>query len=248
MVALVVAALAVLVTDRYTARRERLMAARERDLVAAADFYTVHGQFFAVWKLWEYHSEWGSSGKARRPATEERRSELIADAAVAEGGYESLIVRIALEHNLEMREVIALWCLRSAFKELRYAIRDDRRLTWWRTDNRQNATTRNGYRDYVAFKTLIAEVAQILINDTLKTKNQKPGDRAASLKRVTGNGDEFMRDRGFIEHRAAEKQDREAAGLHMSKNWEWVLLAEDLDRNRPIATKLRADKRATNTL
>ena len=232
-VAVAVATLAVLATDRYAARRERMVAARERDLVAAEDFYKVHGQFFAAWKTWEYHSEWGPARKARRPPSEERRSQLVADAAAAEGGYESLIVRIALEHDLERRQEVALWCLRSAFKELRYAIRDERRLTWWRTDNPENATTRNGYREYMAFKTLIYEVAQILITDTAWASRPRQRDRAASLKRITGNGEEFMEDREFLERRAAQKQSYIADGLRMSKNWEWVLLTEDLESASP---------------
>jgi hypothetical protein len=235
-VALVVTILAVLGTDRYAARQERLVAARQRNLVAAEDFYRVHGQFFAAWKVWEYHSEWGPTGTARRPPSEERRSQLVADAAAAEGGYESLVVRIALEHDLERRQEVALWCLRCAFKELRYAIRDDRRLTWWRTDNRENATTRNGFREYMAFKTLISEVAQILISDTTSANGRNQPDRAASLKRVTGNGEEFMVDREFTQRRIAQRQSHVAAGLQTSKNWEWVLLTEDLNQGSPQAT------------
>jgi hypothetical protein len=48
IIALVVAVLAVLVTNRYAAKRAEARAHRERDMAAAAEFYRTHGAFFAV--------------------------------------------------------------------------------------------------------------------------------------------------------------------------------------------------------
>ena len=45
IIALVVA---VLVTNRYAAKRAKAQAHRERDMAAAAEFYRTHGAFFAV--------------------------------------------------------------------------------------------------------------------------------------------------------------------------------------------------------
>lgn len=80
-----------------------------------------------------------------------------------------------------------------AFKELRYAIRDDRQLAWWRSDTHGPS---DGFREYRAFKILMAAVAMILTNadsDILRaTDRPKSGEdplqsRLESLSQITGN-------------------------------------------------------------
>jgi hypothetical protein len=75
------------------------------------------------------NTKWATSGKPRGPATEQLRSELI---------------------DRNRSSCAALWhqaarCASIRF-QLHYVIRDDLRLTWWRTDNRENATTRQNIR------------------------------------------------------------------------------------------------------
>ncbi len=104
-----------------------------------------------------------AAGPASRQPGDEQVAGLLADAAAAEGGYESLMVRIALEHDLTRDEQAAAWCLRFAFKQLRYAVRENRPLQWWRSDFRNEPQVSSGYREYLAFKSLVPRVARILV-------------------------------------------------------------------------------------
>jgi hypothetical protein len=224
-------------TDRYAAAREAEQARRERDLAAAADLYQVLGKFFAAWKVWDYHS--------RRPglrASLERHSELVAEAAVAEGGCESFIMRMVLEHDLSKTQKEALWCLRFALKELRRAIRDDKPLNWWRSDTHHD-DDEDGYREYQAFKGLVPIVVRILtvpskrstrrrwwnIRRARQTTQPSEDDRATALKAVTGNGEEFPGTIRFDELEAEEKRKRTNADAQKLPE-RWVLLAEQLGR------------------
>jgi len=216
-------------THRYAAKRETERARRERDFAAAADLYHVLGKFFTAWKVWDFHSRLPGKG-----ASPERLSELVAEAAVAEGGCESFITRVVLEHDLSRDQKEALWCLRFALKELRRAIRDGIPLTWWRSEN-IHGDEDEGFREYQAFKELIPIVVQILTEPTGRStwrgrRSTQPseGDRGAALKEVTGDGDVFP---GTSRFAALETEER-AKGTDVGgqKPERWVLLAEQLGR------------------
>jgi hypothetical protein len=215
-VAIVTVLLAWLVTDRYAAARERAQARRERDLAAAADFYQLIGDFFAAWKVWEFHSK-----KNAHPVSEQRHSELISDAAAAEGAYEAFIVRVVLEHDLSDDQKAALWCLRFAIKQLRYAIADGKPLRWWRSDS---DSLDPGDREYLAYKELVSIVAGILTGSGGRDTQSGKVDRATALKEVTGNGKGFTDTPRFKELWDEEQQKRRQR-QPVSK---WVLLAEQL--------------------
>src|SRR5262249_44704108 len=133
-------------THRYAAKRETARARRERDFAAAAGPFPVPGQVFTALQVWGLPSRLPGHG-----ASPERLSELVAEAAVAEGGCESFITRVVLEHDLSRDQKEALWCLRFALKELRRAIRDGKPLTWWRSEN-IHGDEDDGFREYQAFK------------------------------------------------------------------------------------------------
>jgi hypothetical protein len=156
--------LAVSVTNRLAAERAEESARRERDLSTARDLYRVAGELFAAWKLWDFHSRKPGPGEA--PYDDHRRSEMIQLAASAEGQCESLIVRIAQEHDMTTDRVAALWCLRTAFKELRYNIRKNHQLQWWATDKHGD----DGYRHYAAYKNVLALVGTMVENPARKQK------------------------------------------------------------------------------
>lgn len=237
-VAIAVALLAWLVTDRYAARRERLQALRDRDLAAAAELYRVHGQFFAAWKVWDMHM-----GEERLPIDENGRVELARAAADAEGAYESLVIRIALEHHLGPDDEIALWCLRIGLKQLRYAIRSNIRLQWWRTGSEgSHPGDHVGFRAYQAFKSLLPLVADILITPDKKrhakrrriaTRKQRTISRKVeardTLRDITGDGTKYKEDARFA-LRFMYERGKQPPGDRMSgDNREWVVLAEGLD-------------------
>lgn len=217
-VAIVAVLLAWLVTDRYAAFRERAHARRERDLAAAADFYQILGKFFAVWKVWEFHS----LGNAH-PMSDQRYSELISEAAAAEGAYEAFIVRVVLEHDLSYEQRAALWCLRFALKQLRYSMRQGKPLRWWRSDINHAEPE---YREYQAYKHLVSIVAGILTEPGRRSTRTSKVDRAVALTEVTGNGRGFTDTPCFAQLWARE---RGKPGKQKSVG-KWAVLAEQLGK------------------
>jgi hypothetical protein len=228
-------------TDRYAAKRETERARRERDLAAAADLYQVLGKFFAAWKVWDFHSRDPGQG-----ASPERLSELVADAAVAEGGCESFITRVVLEHDLSRDQKEALWCLRFALKELRRAIRDNEPLTWWRSEN-IHGDADEGFRAYQAFKEITPIVVRILTQPSQRSTwrsrwstwrsrrstHPSEGDRGAALKEVTGDGDVFP---GISRFAELEKEERaKQTDVGAQKPERWVLLAEQLGQTANLS-------------
>lgn len=192
VVALVVALIALFLTGRYAAQREDAQLRQARDLASAAALYRVHGQFFKAWKAWDYHSRpIVPFGYAPCPPEAQRHSEILADAAAAEGDYESLVVRISLEHDLAVEEQAAMWCLRFALKQLRYAIRVNKPFHRWRGDTHGRQGLDGGFREYQAFKTLIPIVASILVEGDRGGPGADRGTRSAALREVTGSGETF---------------------------------------------------------
>jgi hypothetical protein len=217
VVAAVVALFAFFVIGLFERRRAENDARKDRDLATATALYQAHGDLFAAWKVWEFDSRGGKHGQ---PLSDTRRSEIVGLAASAEGSCESLLIRIALEHDLNREEEAALWCLRMAFKELRYAIRDDRPLGWWRSDTHGAP---QGHHEYQAFKTAMAAVAGILMkprnHDRRSMGAQRTGSdpvrsRTESLGRVTGN-------------KPPKPVDRSMAPGPSTKAW--VLVADQID-------------------
>jgi hypothetical protein len=183
VVAAVAAMAALLISKYYGERRARY----ERNLAAAEDLYRAYGQLFAAWKVWDFH--------ARKPATpplspdDPRVGELIQLAAAAEAAYESLLVRIAVEQNLDHNQRAALWCLREAMKDLRYAIRERKPLAWWRSDINSGS---DGYQRYQTFKRLTTFIAAILVEQpSIRSASPSMRHRVAALESITGNGAGF---------------------------------------------------------
>jgi hypothetical protein len=183
VVAIVVAVIAWLGTERFAQRQEAARARRERDLAAAEELYGVYGQFFATWKAWEFARGRRTTEKGK--VQDEVRQELLWQAAQVEGRYESLIVRVALEHRLSPGDRTALWSLRFALKELRRAIRDDAPLGWWRTDDPANPEVHGGAQRYSAFKDLAPKVASIFVDADPRSGIPSTAERRAALVAIT---------------------------------------------------------------
>lgn len=184
VVAAFVAVIAWLGTERFAHRRETARARHDRDLAAAEVLYDVYGQFFATWKAWEFMR--GRRTASQDGVPKESRQELLAQAAQCEGRYESLIVRVALEHSLSPDDRTALWSMRFALKELRHAIREDVPLGWWRTDDPANADRHAGSRRYAAFKHVASRVASIMVDADPRANSPGPVERRAALTEITG--------------------------------------------------------------
>jgi hypothetical protein len=221
-IAVVVALLAWLVTERYAAVRQAQAARQERNLAAAEELYTVYGHFFAAWKAWE-HLKRRDGGDASDSSYAQRQRELLALASQAEGAYESLIIRISLEKALTDNDRRALWALRFALKQLRYAIRDDRLLDWWRSDGPPASARAAGFRDYQAFKSLVLRVASILVDRKRSATPPSPAERARSLALITGTGFELT---GTMRGYRTLRDDSRLGGRRAP---DWVVLAILLD-------------------
>jgi hypothetical protein len=255
IVAFVVAIIGVVIARWYTERREAAQARRERDLAAAAELYRVYGQFFATLKVWNAHLRTRTSSNPQvTPLVfpdPPRRSELLGAAAAAEGGFEALLIRITLEHDVGRDQRAALWCLRTAYKQLRRAIRYGQPLLWWRSDIHGNGLDHDGYRAYQAFKMLTSLVADELLTGLGAPALPAIESRLEALRQVTGPGHEFTGDeriKSAIRREQALRcgspdltQDpvpnqtpvREGSPDLTQEPWEWFVVAEQLLTLRP---------------
>ncbi len=142
---------------------------REYDMTTAQEFHKLYGEFFAVWKLWNYHLRESTSGT-------EVRAQLLSRACTAEGSVESLFVRLASSRTLTEEQTGVLGRFRQGYQSLRQAVRDGRPLDWRSSTHPQ----------YVAFKKLAAEVAVLIVSEMPPSAGVVEA-RAASLLRITSN-------------------------------------------------------------
>jgi hypothetical protein len=120
----------------------------EQDLDAARDFHALYGDFFALWKLWNYYVR-DLGGEALPGAS---RWELLDRACRSEAKLESTLVRLASEKALTSKEIDTLGRFRQRYQQLRESIRDNVPLEW---DHSQHP-------DYLELKTLAPQVAAII--------------------------------------------------------------------------------------
>lgn len=120
---------------------------RELAFNAAKDFYRAYGEFFAVWKLWNY-----SQDQLKEQAPKDQQWKLLERATAAESQVEALLVQLAAERQLSQEEVDNANRLRQAFQLLRSNIRDGKPLEWHEA----------GKEQYVAFKALVCRVAHLI--------------------------------------------------------------------------------------
>ena len=144
--------LAWLIGTRVTYRSDERKRRRENDLAARNSFYENYGEFFATWKLWDAAKV---HAKTASPPGDVCWT-LLARACNAEGGFESLLVKIASERMLSSRDKLLLACFRESYQQLREAIRKNQLLDWRATG------TDVGGRKYRAFKALAEYVAFLL--------------------------------------------------------------------------------------
>jgi hypothetical protein len=131
--------------NRISAKWSLWQKRREQAQTAANEFYRLYGEFFSIWKLWNYSLR--QSNDANK--WEERQWDLLKRAAAAEAGIEALMVKIASERFLTEGEIKTLGCFRQGYQQLRESIRDRRKLDWPSSD----------CPEYLAFKRLASNVA-----------------------------------------------------------------------------------------
>jgi hypothetical protein len=144
---------------------------REETRTAANEFYRLYGEFFAVWKLWNY-----SLKNAEDPERVARRWELLKRAAAAEAGVEALLVKLTSERRFDEPDIEALGRFRQGFQTLRQTMRDARKLDWGSSD----------HPEYAAFKRLASHVGR-LVSTVDQGKSPTISEAQQALISVTSN-------------------------------------------------------------
>jgi hypothetical protein len=121
----------------------------EQDLEAARDFHALYGDFFALWKLWNYYIR-DIGAEALPGAT---RWQILDRACASEARLESTLVKLASEKPLTTRDIETLGRFRQRYQQLRECIRDNVPLAWDHSE----------HPEYQEFKTLAPQVAAIII-------------------------------------------------------------------------------------
>lgn len=168
---LVLLGLAWFVGQRLTVAWNLRQKRKEYDLTTARDFHALYGEFFAIWKLWNYYvRDIGSESLAGASLWE-----LLKRACDAEGKLESTLVRLACERPLTDKQIEILGTFRQLYQQFRESIRDKKPLEW-------DSST---HPDYVAFKTLATKVASLIVDD--EEFSIGSDNSAAALIKITSN-------------------------------------------------------------
>lgn len=130
---------------RLTTRWNLWQKKKEADIAAVDAFHILYGEFFAIWKMWNYLKIDKENGVTRWSIFER--------SCLAEAKMEALFVRIATERELGSSEIETLGKFRQAFQQLREAIRANKELPW---DSSSNS-------EYIAFKQLASKFAHIIL-------------------------------------------------------------------------------------
>jgi hypothetical protein len=149
----------------------------EINLSAAQDFHRLYGEFFALWKLWNYYIR--DIGAPNLPGAS--RWELLKRACDAESLVERVFVKLAAERKLSENDRDHLGKFRQGYQSLREAISDNKPLGW----------DSSAHPEYVSFKRLAVEVA-ILIQSRARPSPESRADRIRSLLEITSNRHEYM--------------------------------------------------------
>ena len=162
--------LAWLVGQRLTYTWNLRQKQKETDLTTLRDFQMLYGEFFAIWKLWNYLIR----DIADQELVGASRWTLLDRAATAEGKLESTIVKIACDKHLTPNEIELLGRFRQRYQKLRQSIRDNRALTW---DSSQHP-------EYVQFKRLSPKVGALIGGNLFVLNTELVGD---SVEQITSN-------------------------------------------------------------
>lgn len=167
----ILALLALLVGPWLAARWNVWQKRRELALNSTKEFYKSYGEFFAIWKLWDY-----SVDALRDVCSPETRWQLLQRIAAAEAQVESLFVQLAAERPLTSVDCKDIGKFRQIFQTLREAIRHNRKLDWAGSEDPR----------YLAFKALSCRVAH-LIATSHESKGPLKEDAWRSLHDITEN-------------------------------------------------------------
>lgn len=155
--------------EEWAIRQKR----KELKLQAAERFYQNYGQFFALWKLWNY------AMAERKPESlrnwERQRQLLREEAARMEAGIEAMLLSVASEQVLSSREQQTMGNLRQAFQCLRECIHHGKPIPWESSDDPK----------YKEFKLLGCHMGSILSKGRIRFPS--PAEARAAVEEITSN-------------------------------------------------------------
>jgi hypothetical protein len=130
---------------------------KEIDLNTLNKFYSLYGEFFAVWKLWHFLREEDSAKTIdlKHGRFEEVRLDLVNRISKAEGELEAIFVKVSTEKDLEDSDILILGKFRETFQQLRDAIKSGNNLDWRGPNS----------APYKSFKRLAFLVSTILVGN-----------------------------------------------------------------------------------
>ena len=108
-----------------------LLKKREADLATVKAFHELYGEFFAVWKLWDYYVI--NTRTAEFP--NEIRWKLLERACAAEGKMEAILIDLSSKYHSSSTSLNTLGQFRQVYQQLRESIRDNRALAWDNADH-----------------------------------------------------------------------------------------------------------------
>ena len=149
-----------------------LLKRREFDLMAAKAFHDLYGEFFSVWKLWNYYVR----DVGPEALSDASRWKLLERACVAEGRIEATLMELASNRHLDEAAIEDLGHFRQVYQQLRETIRDNKALQWDCSE----------HDAYVKFKELVPRIAQ-MIRSRRKTRGRRAERRARAWLDVTSN-------------------------------------------------------------
>ncbi|OGO59526.1 MAG: hypothetical protein A2V85_09325 [Chloroflexi bacterium RBG_16_72_14] len=215
---LIALGIAGLVTRKLEERRAR----QARNGAAAEEFHRAYGMFFGAWKTWAVYRR--DTGSDALHLDEEQWVSILREVTFAEGALESFLVRLTLEQPLSDDALLRLWCFRTGYKQLRYAVRQRVPLGWRRSDG-PDPSQHAGFRQYRAFKALASDVAALLA-DAVDLGRERPSQATArsNLLVVTATDAGDLADRIGLKAPSGWPH----AGAD-PRSWHWVIHVEQLD-------------------
>ena len=150
---------------------------KEFELSALNQLYTLYGEFFSIWKLWNSFKKSNDlSNHSKTAIPKEVYWQLYERTLAMEGGVESILVKLTAERTLSQSSIENLGKFRQAFQILRETIRDDQPLEW----------SASHHPEYLAFKQLNTYVASML-SSSKYYKRPYPKQAYNALKTITAN-------------------------------------------------------------
>ena len=146
----------------------------DRNRLLATELFKAYGEFFAVWKAWNYYKS--DEYKKRTDPLSIEISSLYDRALTAEGIMESLLVNVSSSIQLNENELNDLGRLRQGFQQLRESIRDNKLIPWKSANDPR----------YAEFKRLITALGELLFS-AVERDQPTPAQAHESLLSITAN-------------------------------------------------------------